>query len=129
VLQRKAKAAVFVKGVEYHAFLDPHRLAEYFFNVDEIHSGRDVGGGQYSGRTADRPRDVSLQVDNGSVGGDVLVLNGPKSSRRAGLPKVTKSTVEAFEQGRVPKKRGKRGKITPEKLLEIKRINGREWPP
>ena len=59
------------------------------------------------------------------MGGDVLVLSGPKSPARTGQPKIGKRTIEAFEKGTLPKKRRK---ISPEEFLKIKRTmeeNGR----
>ncbi|HUY33677.1 MAG TPA: hypothetical protein VMV69_13085, partial [Pirellulales bacterium] len=113
VLQRKA--ALFVKGIEYHAFIGPLRLAEYLFNINEIHSGAYLGDGPYSGTPRTRKRVISLQVHEKAVSGDVLVLSGPISTGRRGLPEVDKSTIEAFEKGTLSKKRQK---ITPEQFLK-----------
>ena len=125
IVVRQRKAVLFVKGIEYHAFIDPRRLAEYLFNRDEIHSGTYLGDGQYSRKLRFRKRSISLQVDENAASGDVLVLGGPKSTKRSGLHEVDKSTIQAFEKGTLPKKRRK---ITPEQFLNIKRImeeNGR----
>lgn len=125
ILVRQRKAVLFVKGVEYHAFINPQRLPEYLFNVDEIHSGTYLGDGQYSGEVGDQRRSISLQVAENAISGDVLVLRGPNSTRRSRLPEVDKSTIEAFENGISPKN-GR--KITPEQFLNIKRTmeeNGR----
>jgi hypothetical protein len=119
------KAALFAKGIEYHAFVNPLRLPEYLFNIKEIHSGTYQGDGLYSGKPSRKKGPISLQVDEGAVGGDVLVLSGPKPPARTGQPKIEKRTIEAFEKGRLPKKRRK---ISPEEFLKIKRTmeeNGR----
>lgn len=125
IVVRQRKAVLFVKGIEYHAFIDPRRLPEYLFNRDEIHSGTYLGDGQYSGKLRDRKRSISLRVDENAASGDTLVLSGPKSTKRSALPEVAKSTIEAFEKGTLPKKKRK---ITPEQFLAIKRTmeeNGR----
>jgi hypothetical protein len=119
IVVRQRKAVLFLKGIEYHAFIDPRRLPEYLFNRDEIHSGTYLGDGQYSGKLRARKRHISLQVDVDAAGGDVLVLSGPKSTKRSGHPKINKSMIKAFEKGVLPKKRRK---ITPEQFLRIKRI-------
>jgi hypothetical protein len=119
------KAALFAKGIEYHAFVNPLRLPEYLFNIKEIHSGTYQGDGLYSGKPSRKKGPISLQVDEGAVGGDVLVLSGPKPPARTGQPKIEKRTIEAFEKGKLPKKRRK---ISPEEFLKIKRTmeeNGR----
>jgi uncharacterized protein DUF3883 len=119
------KAVLFAKGIEYHAFVNPLRLAEYLFNIKEIHSGTYQGDGLYSGRPGKQKGPISLEVDENAAFGDVLVLSGPKPSPRAGLPKIEKRTIEAFEKGKVPKKKRK---ISPDEFLKIKRImeeNGR----
>jgi hypothetical protein len=123
VLQRKA--ALFVKGIEYHAFFDAKRLPEYFFNLDEIHSGTYLGDGPFSGKSRAARRAVSLEVPEEAAHGDVLVLTAPQYTRRDRAPKVSKSTIEAFEKGVTPRKKRK---ITPEELLKIKLVmeeNGR----
>lgn len=123
VAQRKA--ALFVKGIEYHAFLDATRLPEYFFNLDEIHSGTYLGDGLFSGRSRGAKRAVALKISEDAAHGDVLVLTAPRYTRRNRLPAVDSSTIEAFEKGATPKKRRK---ITPEELLKIKLVmdeNGR----
>jgi hypothetical protein len=119
------KAVLFANGIEYHAFFNPPRLPEYLFNIKEIHSGTYQGDGLYSGKPSKEKGRISLKVDQKAVGGDVLVLSGPKPSARAGLPKIEKRTIEAFEKGKVPKKKRK---ISPEEFLKIKGImeeNGR----
>jgi hypothetical protein len=113
------KAALFAKGIEYHAFVNPQRLPEYLFNLKEIHTGSYQGDGLYSGRPRNRKGAVSLQVNQDTVGGDVLILSGPKPPGRASQPKIEKRTIEAFEKGKVPKKKRK---ITPEEFLKIKSI-------
>lgn len=115
---RQRKAVLFAKGVEHHAFFVPKRLAEYLFNIDEIHSGAYLGDGQYSGTPRVLKDAISLQVHEDAISGDVLVLSGPKSTRRT-LPKVDKGTIEALEKGTLPKKKRK---ITPEEFLKLKRI-------
>lgn len=123
VLQRKAE--LFVKGVEYHAFLDASRLPEYFFNLDEIHSGTYVGDGPFSGKSRAPRRSVSLAIAEETARGTVVVLTAPRYTRRNLQAVLQKSTIEAFEKGSVPKKTRK---VTPEELLKIKLImeeNGR----
>lgn len=123
VLQRRAQ--LFSKGIEYHAFFDAQRLPEYFFNLDEIHSGTYLGDGLFSGTSLTPKRPLSLRVPEAAGHGDVLTMVSPRYSRRTRLPAVPKSTIEAFERGAVPKKRRT---ITPEELLKIKLVmeeNGR----
>ena len=123
VLQRKAE--LFVKGIEYHAFLDATRLPEYFFNLDEIHSGTYLGDGMFSGKSRVASCTVSLLVPEEAAHGSVLVLTAPRYTRRNRQPAVSKNAIEAFERGSVPRKKRK---ITPEELLKIKLImeeNGR----
>jgi Domain of unknown function (DUF3883) len=119
------KAALFAKGIEYHAFVNPLRLPEYLFNLKEIHAGSYQGDGLYSGKLRTRKGAVSLQVNEDVLGGDVLILSGPKPPTRAGQPKIEKRIIEAFEKGKLPKKKRK---ISPEEFLKIKRTmeeNGR----
>ncbi len=123
VIQRKA--ALFVKGIEYHAFFVAKRLPEYFFNLDEIHSGTYLGDGLFSGKSSRGAGADSLKVPEDAALGDVLVLTAPRYTRGNRLPKVAKSTIEAFEKGATPKKKRQ---ITPEEFLKIKLVmeeNGR----
>lgn len=123
VLQRKA--ALFSKGIEYHAFFDAKRLPEYFFNLDEIHSGTYLGDGLFSGKSRAPRRPVSFEIAEEAAHGDVLVLTAPQYTRRNRQPKVDKKVIEKFEKGASP---GKRRQITPEELLKIKLVmeeNGR----
>ncbi len=120
ILVRPRSAKLFPGGVEFHAFVKPPRLAEYFFNYDAIHTGSYGGYGRYAGTSVARPAVVALArvvVKANAASGRTLVLEGP----RPPLPKqrVSKKLVEAYEKGDVKLLRRKR--LSPEQLLGIKR--------
>jgi len=85
LLQRKA--ALFVKGIEYHAFLDATRLPEYFFNLDEIHSGTYLGDGfspARQGREAPHIReDFRRRCARRCVGINCSAIHEAESSARS----------------------------------------------
>ncbi len=99
------KAVLFANGIEYHAFVSATRLAEYFFNANEIHSGAYRGNGLYSGKKSNRKNVTSLRVQADAVGGDVLVLSGPKYIRGTIGPKIDRSTIESLEGRRAGKQK------------------------
>jgi hypothetical protein len=113
ILIQPRTARLFSGGLEFHAFVRPRRLAEYFFNVDAIHEGSYSGGGAYSGNV--RRRSGTLEADE--MIGDAVVLEGPAMSRAR--HRVGERLVEAYEAGNASVL--KRSKLTPEGLLEIKR--------
>jgi hypothetical protein len=113
ILPRSAR--LFPGGIEYHAFIRPLRLPEYFFNLQAIHAGTYAGSGLYSG--AVRGRQVALAVSDSAVEGEVIVLDGPPAGRVK--RRVTDHVVEAYEKGdfRVLRRR----KWSPEQFLDLKR--------
>jgi hypothetical protein len=116
VLQRKAN--LFRQGVEYHAFVAPIRLAEYFYSRADIHVGKYTGDGYFSGSAAIRRTPRSIRIDDADASGDVLVLRGPDSPQRRRL-RISADLVEAIEKQKIRVLR--RRKITPDQFLEIKR--------
>jgi len=116
---RQRRAALFPRGIEYHAFLRPERIAEYFFNVDEIHSGIYAGDGPYSGRPRKMRKSPSLRTEDASVGGDILVLNGPKVLKKNDNTGLYGDVLKALEEGTMPRNRRK---ITPEDFIRLKRV-------
>ena len=115
ILVRPRTARLFPGGLEFHAFVRPARLAEYFFNVQVIHVGTYAGAGLFAG-PAPAVRSA-LEVPRGDTGGDLLILDGPRASRPR--RRVSNRVVEAYERGDV--RSLSRRKLSPEQFLEIKR--------
>lgn len=114
---RQREARLFPKGVEYHAFVKPRRLAEYFFNSAEIHSGIYAHGGPFSGRLPKTLAHYPIAVPAGRSGGDELVLEGPQPTRRR--LRIRAGLAKAYEDGNISALRGRR--ITPEEFEELRR--------
>ena len=126
VSQRKAH--LFPNGIEYHAFITPQRLAEYFYNRESIHDGSYSGQGLFSDRLASSAKSLISSVSEKDAKGDVLILTGPSSKRKKKNDRnFDEAIVEAFENGNIPQ--GKKAKkITPEEFAELKKLmeeNGR----
>jgi len=122
ILQRKAKAELFPRGFEFHAFFSPDRIAEYLFNRDNIHGGTYLGDGEYSGRSRKRSGAGVELIYQGAAKGDVLILEGPTDTRRSRGYRVSEQVISTIERGEFPAKARKIRKITPEEFIEIKRI-------
>jgi hypothetical protein len=123
--------------VEHHAFFAPHRLAEYLFNLDQIHRGTYSGGGEYGGGT---PKPVPQVLNGARRGpGNVVVLKRRGTSRpravaerqilaveRSGYP-PTPMTPEKFEA--VRRRREENGQLGERFVLrheqDLLRHNGR----
>lgn len=121
------KATVFSNGIEYHAFITPQKLAEYFYNRDSIHDGAYAGQGLFSGSFASNAKSFVTSVPEKDAEGDVLILKGPSSRRKKTDRNFDAATVEAFENGTTPQG-SKKKKITPEEFEELKKLmaeNGR----
>lgn len=118
ILIRPRSAKMIPGGLEYHAFFAPPCLAEYLLNFQLIHSGSYMGYGYYSGRII-KVREVlaPLRVLQSSATDEVLILKGPLSAKSQ--REVMDDLVKAFEEGETKKLR--QAKLSPEKLLEIKR--------
>jgi hypothetical protein len=115
IIPRSAK--LFPNGTEFHAFIKPSRLAEYFLNVEAIHAGSYAGHGPYSGQPRYRRAPASFTIPAELAGESQLELEGP-----APTPlrlRVNYRLVKAFEEGDT--KRVMRARISPEELLVIKR--------
>lgn len=113
---RQRHAVLFPTGVEHHAFLRPPRLAEYFFNHDDIHNGAYLGRGLFSGPAAyDRRAHITVEQEN--AGGDLLVLEHARSPRRR--PLVRDALVRAAERGDYGQLQ--RERLTPEEFNELQR--------
>lgn len=115
---RQRKANLFPNGVEHHAFIAPVRLAEYFYNRQDIHSGQYTNSGYFSGSVAVQKVPSKAQIDDGAALGEVLVLRGPDSPQRRRV-RVRSALIVAFEKQEVGVLH--RRKITPDEFLEIKR--------
>lgn len=116
VLQRRAN--LFRQGIEYHAFVAPIRLAEYFYNRADIHGGQYLGDGYFSGSLAVRGTPKLIRFEDTDASDDVLVLRGPNSPQRHRV-QVKADLVAAVEKQHIRVLRTR--KITPEQFLEIKR--------
>lgn len=114
ILVRPRSAKLFPGGLEFHAFVKPPRLAEYLFNLDDIHDGTYTGGGRYAG--ASGPRSVSTLATS-DARGDRLILDGPQS-RRTRRP-VSQRVMNSYEKGGATALSKK--KISPEEFLEVNR--------
>jgi hypothetical protein len=117
VLSRRAE--LFKEGIEYHAFINPTRLPEYLFNMREIHLGVYRGDGLYSGNEKFARKAAPKTPPKYQADGDILILTGPTSHRRAELSKIDKGLMKALEKGNLPKTRRK---ITPERFLKLKQV-------
>ena len=115
ILIRPRTARLFPGGIEYHAFIRPLRLAEYFFNFEAIHAGTYAGAGLYSGAITGRR--AALVVSDSVVGGELIALNGPGTKRVR--RRVGAHVVEAYEKGNF--RLLSRKKLSPEQFLDIKR--------
>ena len=118
ILVKPRRVTLFPTGVEFHAFFKPGRLAEYFFNVDAIHRGSYAGRGLYSGIVPKSEiSSALLTLPAQHTGGEILEIEGPQPSARKAT--VSNSILEAYEFGK--SKPIRRAKLSPERLLEIKR--------
>ncbi|MGA9997694.1 MAG: DUF3883 domain-containing protein [Pyrinomonadaceae bacterium] len=117
ILVRPRVAKLFAKGLEFHAFFKPSRMAEYLLNVEAIHTGSYTGHGLYSNPVTLTNLPPSMTISQEKASGNILILESPQlgPSRR----RVSNVVVRAYEKGEV--KKLKRAKITPERLLDIKR--------
>jgi Domain of unknown function (DUF3883) len=115
------KAILFPKGIEYHAFVTPQRLAEYFYNRESIHDGAYSGQGLFSGTFVPSGKAFSNAVPEKDAQGDVLILKGPSSKRRKIDRNFDDAVIEAFENGTIPQAQ-KTKKITPEEFAELMKL-------
>ena len=116
ILIRPRKAKLFPGGLEFHAFIRPLRLAEYFFNLEAIHSGAYGGDGKYSGMSSTAVS-TKLRIPAESAAGDLLILDGPRPSHAK--RQVSKRVVQAIEKGDIRSLSKRR--LTPEQFLRAKR--------
>jgi hypothetical protein len=119
ISQRKAN--LFPNGIEYHAFITPQRLAEYFYSRESIHDGAYSGQGLFSGTFAQSTKPFIDTVSEHDADGDVLILKGPVSKKKQIDRNFDEATVEAFEKGTIPQG-PKRKKITPEDFAELRKL-------
>ena len=119
ISQRKAN--LFPNGIEYHAFITPQRLAEYFYNRESIHDGAYSGQGLFSGAVVSSAKSFVSAVSEKDANGDVLILKGPSSKRKKIDRNFDEAIVEAFENGEIPQG-PKTKKITPEAFAELKKL-------
>lgn len=80
-------------GLEYQAYFQPARLAEYLSNFREIHIGSYDGTGAFSGRRRPVPR-ASVVLEARETTGNDLVLAAP-ADLRASVP-LPRKALEAF---------------------------------
>lgn len=120
VLQRRA--VLFPKGIEYHAFIAPERLSEYFFNRQSIHTGTYAGDGEYSGRSKRISSVVPESPAKVAANGEILVLRGPLSSRRSVNRVLDEMTIAAFESGQIRRNEGPTKRISPEEFIRLNQI-------
>ncbi len=116
ILIRPRVAKLFRSGYEYHAFIKPSKLAEYFFNLEAIHEGSYKGLGRYAGPGITRTHKRAVAVPVNIASGNLLVMAGPAVPRPR--RRVTAAMVEAFERGNLRRLRKRR--LTPNELQEIK---------
>jgi hypothetical protein len=116
------RANLFPKGIEYHAFISPEKLPEYFFNRESIHAGTYAGDGDYSGKSRRSSRTGSESFGSDLAGGDVLGLRGPSVTRRSQSREFGEGIITALERGQFPRTKRTKKKISPERFLELKRI-------
>jgi hypothetical protein len=114
---RQREARLFPRGVEYQAFVKPRRLAEYFFNSNDIHGGVYAHSGPFSGRLPSTRMRYPVAVPAGRSGGNDLVLEGPPPTRRR--PRIRARLVRAYEEGNLRALRRRR--ITPEQFEQLRR--------
>lgn len=118
ILSRRANKSLFPGEIEYHAFFNHTKLAEYLFNFAEIHNGTYASSGLFSepGRFR-KPKSSPPNVKQNHLIGSDLVLSTVRKPQRTVV--VNSRLVSAVENA--DHKKLKRAKITPEKLREILR--------
>lgn len=118
VLSRRAHQSLFSGEIEYHAFFNYTKLAEYLFNFAEIHNGTYANSGLFS----EPSRPGTPKIHPPSVKQDQLVGSDLKFSTERKPQRtvvVNGRLVSAVENADYKKLKG--AKITPEKLREILR--------
>lgn len=117
IMSRKANRNLFSTEIEYHAFFDQTKLAEYFFNYSEIHNGTYAGSGSFSARAKISHSRPDVEIPGNRAAGDLVVLT---TSRHPQVKaKVNDGLVKAVESSNF--KRLKRACLTPGQLRDIMR--------
>lgn len=111
---RQVANTLFPTGTEMHAFFDRTRLAEYFFNHEEIHAGIYGYGGAFSGPIRSRNIVLPKTIPREYLIGDSFALSSRKQTRRL---KIRAALVTAVEEGDFSKLN--RAKVSPEQLKKI----------
>ena len=102
-------------GLEYQAIFRPERLAEYLFNLDEIHEGSYRGGKLFSGNNLTK-RHGSWRLPSSHCKGLSLVLSNANPTETKGIS-VTPAIVEAYERDEV----SELADLSPDELEEVLR--------
>lgn len=116
-------------GVEYHAFIQPRRFAEYLVNVTLIHRGVYTGGGQFSQRQRTRRVTSSrVSVPDARAAGLEVQLQAPSSvltTAGATVAPARRIDLEIIETSGVTGLGRRRLSATElEELLRQARMNG-----
>ena len=107
---------LFKGRIEYHAFFDGNRLAEYLFNLLDIHSGFYTSSDSFSNNPIPRIRVSAFMAGKYPVNGDAFVMSS-KAKRKKRPNQVSNRLITAVEQ-RDFSDVGRR-KITPEQLRKL----------
>ena len=98
-------------GVEYHAFFQPSRSAEYLLNHSQIHLGQYLGAAGGAGQR--RPRRIGAPSVGAELAtGDCVSLRGPETKAPPVAPR--KGVVEQLETGLGPRTQSR--VVSPEQL-------------
>jgi hypothetical protein len=117
IMSRKANRGLFSTEIEYHAFFDRTKLAEYFFNYSEIHNGTYTGSGSFSATAKVSRRRPDVEITEKCATGDLVVLSTSQQSQAKA--KVNDRLVKAVESSNFM--RLKRARLTPGQLRDIMR--------
>jgi hypothetical protein len=113
---RRAQAAIFPGAIEFHAFFDKSRLAEYLMNHREIHAGSYTYGGSFNRKMASRRVSLPIKIEEEKLKGDTFVL---QSKMRIRTRPPSKKLVEAVEENDFSKLPKSQRTLTPEQLKQL----------
>lgn len=117
VMSRGATRDLFPTEIEYHAFFNQSKIAEYLYNFSEIHNGTYASSGLFSGAIKLGKVSIDNSIDEGlASGSDVHLMTSRKPQA---ISKIDNILVAAVEESNF--KKLKRAKLTPEELREILR--------
>jgi hypothetical protein len=114
IIPRSVAHALFRSDVEFHAFFDRNRLAEYLANAQQIHRGTYQYDGMISRSSAAKRKRLPGKVSVSRVTDGLFVLS---ARLRVRTPKISRGLVTAVEERDFSRIR--RAKLSPERLKAI----------